>query len=119
MYLIMLILDQPNKLIEVLDAWDAVGICGATILESTGVFKLRTRQLNLPARYAFPLSEITEQGNYTIISIVPDEPMIQRCLEATEQIIGDLNQPKTGIFAAWPLSLCKGLSKEYLKGDKS
>lgn len=119
MYLIMLILDQPNKLIEVLDAWNAIGIRGATILESTGIFKLRTRQLNLPARYTFPLSETTEQGNYTIISIVTDEPMIQQCLEATEKVIGDLSQPKTGIFAAWPLSFCKGLSKEYLKDDQS
>lgn len=119
MYLIMLILDQPNKLIEILDAWNAIGISGATILESSGVYKLRTRKLNLPARYALPLSEVDEQGNYTIISIVPHERMVQDCLEATEKIVGDLNQPKTGIFAAWPLSVCKGLSKEYLKEDKS
>ncbi len=118
MYLIMLILDQPNKLIEILDAWNAIGIYGATILDSTGVFKLRTRQLNLPARYTFPISKIGEQGNYTIISIVPHEKIVQKCLEATEEILGDLNQPKTGIFSAWPLSMCKGLFKDYLKEDK-
>ena len=44
MYIVMLILDDPSKLYEVLDAWDEIGISGATIMDSTGRNRLRKAQ---------------------------------------------------------------------------
>jgi hypothetical protein len=44
--------------------------------------------------------------------------MAEQCLALTESVIGDLSQPDTGIFAAWPLSLVKGLSSRDLAKDE-
>jgi len=34
--------------------------------------------------------------------------MIEACLQATESVVGELSNPNTGIFAAWPISFAKG-----------
>ena len=107
MYMILFVLDDPNQLIQVLDAWQAAGIRGATILESTGIN--RVNRLNIPMRYAFFSQSIVEEGHLTLISIVSDEACVQKCLQATESVIGDLDKPNTGVFAAWQLGVVKGL----------
>ncbi len=114
MHMILFVLNDPDKLDELLDAWHQAGIEGATILESTGIYRRRPHLV--AARYAFGFSSLVEnqsRGHYTLLTIVPDEAMIQRCLEATEAIVGDLQQPNTGVLAAWPLSVTKGARKEF------
>jgi len=37
MYMIMFVLDNPERLSEILKAWEGIGIRGATIVESTGI----------------------------------------------------------------------------------
>lgn len=107
MYMIMFVLDNPDQLEVVLRAWEQAGISGATIMESTGFHRLRQRAL--PMRYFFPRAQSIEEGHLTLFVIVKTEEAVQRCLAATEKIVGDLNQPHTGVFAAWPLFVVKGV----------
>ena len=110
MFMIMLVLDQPDQLDNVLMAWEEAGISGATIIESSGLFRHRKRKGALPARYMLPgLSEAVERGNYTLLSIVQDEAQVQSALQVTEQVIGVLDHPYTGVFTAWPLAVVKGI----------
>lgn len=106
MYMVFFVLDDPDRLEEVLGQWEAVGIHGATIIESTGFHRVQ-KQL-IPARYAFWNSP-AEEGHVTLWAIVPDEGTVQQCLQVTEALIGDLDGPNTGAFAAWPLALAKGV----------
>lgn len=107
MYMIMLVLDDPGKLDKVLEAWAEVGVRGATIVESTGMHR-RVRQ-HIPMRYAFQDTSLQERGNYTLFVIVPDEDLVAACLQATESMVGDLDEPNTGVFSAWPLTTVKGV----------
>jgi nitrogen regulatory protein PII len=107
MYMIWFVLDDPDRLDEVLDAWEKAGIRGVTITESTGIQRLK-RQMT-PMRYVFQQSSIVEEGHYTLMAIVADEATVRACLEATEDCTGDLAQPNTGVFAAWSLSAVKGV----------
>jgi hypothetical protein len=107
MYMIWFVLDDPDRLDEVLDAWEKAGIRGVTIVESTGIQRLK-RQMT-PMRYVFQQSSVVEEGHYTLMAIVADEAAVQACLQATERITGDLAQPDTGVFAAWPLTSIKGV----------
>ena len=109
MYFLLLVLDDSQKLDAILDAWAAVGVRGATIIESTGIYRQRARRLPLPMRFGLPISVNMETGNTTLFAIVPDETTVNRCLEATESITGNLDLPNTGVFAAWPVPLVKGL----------
>lgn len=107
MYMIMLVLDNPNQLDALLTAWDGVGVRGATIIESTGIHRLR--HAHVPMRYVFTSPGPVEEGHLTLFVIVESEALVQSCLAATERITGDLDGPDTGVFAAWPLAIVKGL----------
>ena len=110
MHMIMLVLDDPNHLEDVMQAWRSAGVSGATILESMGAYRRQTHHVR--GRYLFGLPglvETAERSQYTLFAIVPDQQTAQRCLQATEELVGDLSQPDTGVFAAWELSLAKGV----------
>ena len=107
MFMIMLVLDDPNRLNELLKAWEGAGVRGATIIESTGIQRLR--QAHVAMRYVFQTPGPVEEGHLTLFVIVESEAVVQACLAATESVTGDLDLPNTGVFAAWPLTAVKGL----------
>ena len=108
MQMIMFVLDDPDLLDQVLDAWYEVGVSGATILESTGLHRRRKR---VAMRYSFDNAPIEESGNYTLFVMVANESIAEDCLRATEKVVGDLDNANTGVFASWPLSVVKGIPK--------
>lgn len=111
MYVIMFVLDDPSILDRILDAWEEVGIGGVTIVESTGIQRRRIERKHIPMRFSFqPIVVGGESGNYTLFTFVKEEEMIDKCIQATEEIVGDLNDPNTGILAAWPIAKIKGLN---------
>ncbi len=109
MYMIMFVLDNPERLSEILKAWEGIGIRGATIVESTGIQRLQRK--NVPMRYMFQPPGLLEEGHLTLFVIVAGEQLAQDCLRATEQIVGDLDGPNTGVFAAWPLAFVRGVPR--------
>jgi hypothetical protein len=115
-YMALFILDDPTLLEDVLESWSKGGIRGATIIESTGLYRL-TRKL-IPMRYLYTGRDASEKENVTLLAILDDEVMAEKCLQLTEAIVGDLNKPNTGIFATWPLSMVKGLSSPDLSKDE-
>lgn len=106
MFMVMFVIDDPNYLDQILDAWSGAGITGATIVESMGLYR---HQKRVPMRYAYGETPLEEKGNSTLFVIVRDEATIQRCLDEVEKIVGDLDGPNTGVFAAWPLAYVKGV----------
>lgn len=114
MFMIMFVLDDPGQLDGLLETWEKAGIRGATIVESTGIHR-RLKTL-LPMRYVFQTTDNFEENHYTLYAIVETEALVQACLHATEQLVGNLNDPNTGVFAAWPLAVVKGLPDEQETG---
>ncbi len=119
MHMILFVLNDPEKLDLVLDAWESVGISGVTILESTGIQRRRTSQQRIPLRYRLGPMIPHEAGHYTLIAIVANIVLVENCLSATENLIGNLDLPDTGVFTAWPLDVVKGLHKNYSQEAKS
>jgi hypothetical protein len=108
MYMIVCVIDQPANLNRILEAWQKNGITGVTILESTGLGRL-SQHPHIAMRYMFGSSS-PERGNITLFAVVENEATVRLCLEVSEAVIGNFNDPNTGIFAAWPLEITKGLS---------
>jgi nitrogen regulatory protein PII len=109
MYMVMLVLDNPQQLDDVLQAWQDVGITGATIAESTGAHRRNVKRIG--GRYFMGLAQPTaiEEGHYTLFVIVSNEQQVKGCLAAAEGVTGNLDEPNTGIFAAWQLDMVKGV----------
>ncbi|MEZ0397258.1 MAG: hypothetical protein ABWK53_12625 [Anaerolineales bacterium] len=107
MFMVLLVLNNPDQLEAVLQAWEQAGIRGATIIESTGIHR-RLKRL-IPMRYLFQTQGGEEEGHLTLLAIVENQNQVEACLQATESVTGDLDGPQTGVFAAWPLTMVKGL----------
>jgi nitrogen regulatory protein P-II 1 len=110
-----LVLDNPALLNDVLEAWSEVGVRGITILESTGVHRVRSKASRQDAPFMLGFSRLlrTDQvGHYTLFAVVPNMEIVERLVEVTEAIVGDLSQPNTGVLFAAPLTAAWGLPKQ-------
>jgi nitrogen regulatory protein P-II 1 len=115
MNLVLLVLHDPEKLQKVLAAWEDAGISGATVLFNTGLGRIREDE---GLRDDIPLipsiddffSHPDHHGR-TIFTISEDDSLADKLLAATENVLGDLNIPGSGIFTVLPVSKVKGLQK--------
>ena len=118
MLMVMMILHDPDKLQDLLDAWEGIGVPGATILHSIGLGRTRTNPGMWDDLPLIPnLRDFYEHDEYfgrTVFTVVPDEAMADKVVEATNQVTGDLDQPDTGLLVVLPLLKVFGLVKrEY------
>ena len=111
MYAVIFVLHNPDMLDKVLEAWQAIGISGVTIIESTGVHRRSQQKKRIPMRFQFaPLGVSFEEGNITLMTVLRTKEILNNCVSTAESIIGDLNNPDTGIVFSWPLEFVKGVS---------
>ncbi|MEZ4518452.1 MAG: hypothetical protein R3C44_17085 [Chloroflexota bacterium] len=115
-YLVVLIIDDISQCPQLFNAWEEAGVTGLTIVESTGLGRIR-RTIGL--REDMPLMpsirsllQAQEEHHRTIFSIVEGEAMIDALIEATENTLGKLSEPNKGIFFALPLARVVGLASE-------
>jgi hypothetical protein len=114
MYQLWLVLDNQAQLNEVLAAWTDAGVRGITILESTGVHRVRARASSQDSPFMLGFSRLlrTDQvGHYTLFAVVSGMDIVERLVAATEKVVGDLSQPDTGVLFAVPVAAAWGLAK--------
>lgn len=114
MYLILFVLDNPDKLEDLLNAWEEAGTGGATVLVSTGM----NRMLNRGIRDDIPLMpglddfyKRVEDYHRTLFTIVRDDEMLTKIVDATQNVVGSLNEPDSGILVVLPTAQVFGLEK--------
>lgn len=119
-YLLIAIINDLTKCHEVLNAWEEAGVSGVTILESTGLARIKAA-----ARDDLPLIPSLrdlltshEFHHRTILTVVEDEETVGRLAEITQRVIGDFSQPDTGLMFAVPVARAWGLRKLGRAGQK-
>ena len=110
--LIVLVLDNPELLRDLLQAWQDVGVPGATVLRSTGLRRVqelfgRDDMPLLPSLHELA-GEKEETAHRTIFAVLDDDSLVDGTIAATERVIGDLSQPHTGILFVMPVSRIVG-----------
>lgn len=117
MHMVMFVLDDPDTLDKVLEAWDAIQVSGVTIIESTGINRrAKARQVGAPFMAGINrMMGSAMEGHYTLFTIVKGEQMVEACIRAAESVVGDLDQPNSGVLAAWPLTNVKGVPDDGKK----
>jgi hypothetical protein len=116
-----LVLDNPALLNDVLEAWADVGARGITILESTGVHRVRSRTSTQDVPFMLGFSRLlrTDQvGHNTLFTVVPSMDVVEKLVAATERIVGDLSQPNTGVLFAVPVTAAWGLPKQGFEPEE-
>jgi len=115
MQLILFVLSNPEKLNDLLAAWEDAGAPGVTILASTGLGRLRQGTM---LRDDFPLIPSLEDlfrqeetSSRTLFTLLPDDSLVDGIIAATQKVVGDLEQPHTGILMVLPVGRALGLNK--------
>ena len=116
MFMIMFILNNPDQCQDVLDAWEAAGANGITILPSTGLGRIR---VNMGLHDDMPLLpslndffQQEENLHRTLIAVVSERSIVDAVIQATQSILGDLNRPNTGVLVILPVLEAYGLSQQ-------
>ncbi|MCA9950241.1 MAG: hypothetical protein KDE48_11390 [Anaerolineales bacterium] len=112
-YMVMFVLDDIDKCSPIFDAWEDAGVQGITILESTGLGRIRRKngyRDDLPLMPSIRnLLQTREEHHRTIFTLVKTEEMVDKIIDATQAIIGDLNEPNKGVIFVLPVMRIVGI----------
>lgn len=112
MKLILFVLNDPARLLDLMQAWRQAGASGATVFFSTGMGRLHQNAIlrdDLPLMPS--LSDFytqNEELSRTVFTVIRDD-LVEGIVRVTEQVVGDLRQPGTGILIVLPAESVYGL----------
>lgn len=106
----MAVINEPDKVDEVLSGFLELGITGATVVASEGMGRLLTHDIPIFAGLQTLLSGSRPQ-NRTILSVVEEEK-VEGALALLQEVCGNLANPATGIAFTLPVSNVVGLAPE-------
>ncbi len=121
-FLVVLIIDEPEFCSSILERWEEIGVSGVTILESTGLGRMRRigERDDLPLMPG--LKEILssrEEHHRTLLSVVYDQQTVDRMVAIAQEVIGDLEAPETGFMFVVPVLQVFGESKTKAQSRSS
>ncbi len=93
--MVMMVLNNPDHCMTLLEAWEAAGAPGITILESTGLIRLRGAGMrdDVPLMPSlFEMMRGREEHHRTIFTVVEDEAQAQAVIAATEEVFRTLDE---------------------------
>jgi hypothetical protein len=110
---VVLVLDNPDNISDVLNAWLQVGVPGVTMLDSAGLghtFATEGARADLPLLPSLAsLLQPREDPSRLLFSVVPDGFDTDALIAATEAVTGSLDAPNTGILFVLPVSKTRGV----------
>jgi nitrogen regulatory protein P-II 1 len=111
MYLLVSVLEETEKLTDIMEGFAKAGIAGSTVFDSVGMGRVLMK-----ARATLPVMEqinkvITDlqSSNKTIITVIQNKAILERAIGIVKSLCGDLSQPGKGILFALPLEIVEGL----------
>ena len=121
-HMVLLVIDNPDQCSSVLDAWEELGVGGITILDSTGLGRLRKSGIrdDIPLMPSLAhLLKGREERHRTIFTVVENEEWVDRLVARTQEIMGDLNDANVGVLFVLPVSRVVGLQGGQSRAQKS
>lgn len=111
-HMILLVLDDVNQCSRILEAWETQGVGGVTILESTGLGRVRKVSIrdDMPLMPSLSrLLQTREERHRTLFTVVETDDMVDQVIDATETILGNMENPHNGVIFVLPVSRVVGL----------
>jgi nitrogen regulatory protein PII len=119
--MVLLIVSNSEQCPDVLDAWEATGVGGVTILDSTGLGKVRQAAIRDDVPLMPSLARLFQQNEVrhrTIFAVVDSDEMVNRLIEVTEKQLGNLNNPDNGVMFVLPVARVVGFEGAKERANK-
>jgi nitrogen regulatory protein PII len=110
MQLLIAVVNDPERVDEILSGYLELGITGATIINSEGMGRLLSHDIPIFAGLQTLISGSRPQ-NRTIFSVVADDKVAD-AFALLQDVAGNLEDPATGIAFAIPVTRVVGLAPE-------
>ena len=110
MVLIFIIVLDPHRLEDILEAFLELGITGATVLDARGMGQILSEEIPIFAglRNLFPGGK----SEHSLVMSVAEEDKADQFLDLMPGICGSLEGRGTGIAFTVPVTRVEGLAKE-------
>lgn len=122
MYMILYVAADLQQARDMLNVWVKAGVSGITILESAGMRQFLDKGVLRDDLGPMPsmrrLFQSQETHHRTIFSVVEDDEMLQRVIQASENFVEDWSKPDVGVLFAWPILCAFGLGKNFDQGER-
>ena len=115
MQLLIAVINEEEKLDDILSGLVELGVTGATIVNSEGMGRVLTHDIPIFAGLA-SLASRSRPQNQTIFSVIREDDKVDRVIALLEEICGDFRDPATGIVFTVPVTRVVGLAPEI--GDE-
>ena len=111
-FMILFILNNMDECAPVLDAWEETGVGGITILESSGLGRVRKSEIPNDLPLMPSLSDFLktpEHRHRTIFTVVDSQEHVDKLIKATESIVGNLEGADNGVIFVLPVLQAYGI----------
>lgn len=109
--LLIAVINQEEKLDEILSGLVELGVTGATILSSEGMGRLLSHDVPIFAGLE-TLAARSRPQNQTLFSVIRDDATVDAVIAMLQEVCGSLEDPATGIVFTLPVSRVVGLAPE-------
>ncbi len=106
--LLVVILDRPQLLDDLLTGYLDIGVRGATVLESRGMGSIVRQDMPIFAGLAGLFPEST--GSRTILSVLP-ERLVDDAFRLVEEVVGSLDKANSAVCFTLPVGQFRGIRR--------
>jgi CBS domain-containing protein len=107
---LIVILHKTDKLAELLDTWQAIGVPGVTMFEGVGGFRANQRLKKGGFRSSWGhLFKFDELHSKTLIAVIDGDDLLERAIAEAERLVGDFDDPNTGLLFTLQVNKVIGL----------
>jgi nitrogen regulatory protein PII len=114
--LLIAVINQEEKLDEILSGFLELGVTGATLINSEGMGRFVAHDIPIFAGLVDLIAR-SRPRNYTIFSVIREEDKVDAVISLLQKICGNLDDPATGIVFTVPVGRVVGLSPEFGSGE--
>lgn len=111
MELLVAVINQAEKVDEILSGFIEIGITGATVIDSEGMGRVLSQDIPIFAGLQTLISR-SRPRNQTIFSVIEDPEKTRQAISLLQDVCGRFDDPATGIVFTVPVSRAVGLAPE-------
>lgn len=112
MQLLFVIVNREEYLDQVISFFLEMGVTGATIIDSVGMGRIVAHDIPIFAGFR-DLMVGNRPYNKTIFSVIDNDELIEPLIDGLENIMGNLDNPGTGLVFTVPINRIKGLGRGF------
>lgn len=110
-HLLVVILDDLERMPELLQGWREIGVPGVTILASVGGYRASTWLSRVGLGAFDRLFEAEEVRRRTLLVAMEDDELLAKAIAEAEQVVGGFERPNSGLLLVLPVAQTRGLLK--------